>query len=616
MKKGMWRAVLYGVLLCLALGAAVWRLGGVFEGKQIIVPEVTFGAAKETKIPQGSYQRYLLLYQESDPVADTKLTLNSLEHALLYAKWPYDKLSFSEWAQAERDLDPYRSGAVIVIGERQAGLARPDVIARYVREGGGTLVMAMRSPDSPLNALSGVMGTPVFYERPIPGLHWRENLYPGMSEQNISQERFSSSALAVKLEPGVQVWAESLEGQVPLLWTKQAEKGRTLYWNTTGLQEKMMRGIFVESVLKAQGGGAKGAVGAQVWYIDDYPAPAYDRVSEGNTTGYTDTGFRMRAFNPDMQALAQRYGLRYSSGVIFDYNDRTAPPFELTMRDRNKKLYDLEVGLIRAQGELGLHGYNHLPLKLSYTEEEKAEYGYPAWTSPDAIREALRTARGLWPKEVHGALPTMYIPPSNVLSREGKLLLLEAFPEIRTISSIYVSNKAYAGYEQEFLPDEEVPRVMGTPRLTSGFVMEEDQLPDLYGGVGSLGIVSHFNHPDDVFHEERNRGQGWPTLRDGFEKLVQAVKERFPWLEPLTATELADRLHHYHAADVRFERSRPNRLEAYATPLAGPMFVEVRVDQPERWQVKEGGMIVHRDAKHGLLWVRMTEPHLVVEAAT
>jgi hypothetical protein len=613
MRKGF-RMTVYGLLLVLAFTAIGWRVSNWFQEGIDPSPELKFAQMKESPIPDGPHERYLLLYREGEEIPETEQTRSNVEMALRYARLPYDVLTFEQWREQPPALDRYVQGAVVLIAEDQEGLAHTEELKSYVTEGGGLLVNALRSPDSPLNGFMGVERENNFLNLRINGLAWRVDVYPGFREQKLSEEKISSSTLDLVLDPNAKVWAELLAPRtVPFLWTMERGKGHTLYWNTTSLQAKGMRGAFLAAMLKAQGeGSARLTVGAQVWYIDDFPSPAYDRVSKGNHTGLTDYQFRLKQWDPDMQEIAKRFGLRYTAGVIFTYNDRVTPPFELPRNQGYEKLFDLEAKLMKG-GELGLHGYNHLSLKLQYTPLERQLYGYQPWPSTDEMRAALEEARALWQDKFETPAPTMYIPPSNVLSREGKLVLADVFPEIRTISSSFVTNPEEGAFEQEFLPDPDVPRIMGTPRITYGYNLTGDQMFDLYSGVAMLGVVSHFNHPDDVFNPERNKGADWPQMRDRFVELVATVQQRFPWLRKLTATELSDVLRDYYAADVRFDRSQPGRVIAYASTMKGPLYVEVRAAEPTRWAVAEGGEIVAADQQAGVLWVKMTEPKLVLE---
>ncbi|HEU4964654.1 MAG TPA: DUF2194 domain-containing protein [Bacilli bacterium] len=607
------RKIAYLLLIVTAVTATSLRVTDWWQTSHQKRDALTYGETYRTDIPESRYQRYLLLHHAKQDIEEADLTLANLERALTNAKLPYDEMSFAEWNKFDGKLDAYRDGAIILIGERQATLQHTERLERYVREQGGLLVNAIRSAESPLNAFMGIEGEPDFVKGKVTGWRWTAPIYPGLSEAELSAERVTSSSLTVGLSPQVKIWAQSTGDRVePYLWQREQGKGHTLYWNTLLLQEKMWRGPFLQTLLKAQGAGGKLMVGAQVWFLDDFPSPAYDRVSEGNRTGLTDFQFRLQRWDPDMQEIARKYGIRYSSGAILIYNDRVKPPFAFN-RDPFAKLYGFETSLMEKTGELGLHGYNHMPLTLAYTEEQEADLGYPAWPSVAEMEQALRFARARWLQEAYGRLPTFYIPPSNILSPEGKQVLLRVFPELKTISSLYQADEAGGALEQEFAPDPDFPQVMGTPRITYGYALSEDELHDLYAGLADIGIVSHFNHPDDVFNEDRNQGKTWNELRDAFEGVVGSVQDRFSFLQPVTATELADALRRYQAAEVRIDASQDERVTAYVTPLSGPVFLELHLEAPERWQAVRGGEIVGRQGEYDLLWVKVTGPQVVLE---
>ncbi|TCP59331.1 hypothetical protein EV586_101547 [Tumebacillus sp. BK434] len=616
-KLPLFRIAIYTVLLTVVAVTVPPRVQEWVADDRRFEPLLTFDEVKRTEFPDAPHQRYLILYHERGDIPEVLATVDNLSMALRYAKLPYDVMSFAEYKKLNTPLARYQQGAVVIVGERQEELPHQDLLQKYVTEQGGLLINALRSPRSPLNPFFGIEGTPKFAVQPPIGLHWAEtNIYPGLSEVTLSGDKLTSSSLTLQpaLEDDAVVWAESDdEGSVPYLWVIERGAGKVIYWNTTALQETPMRGAFIQTMLKAQG-GAKASVGAQVWFIDDFPSPAYGLVSPGNTTGMSDYMFRLKRWDPDMQEIAKKYGIRYSAGVIFMYNDQVKGPFEY-VENGQENLFDLEVELVKSGGELGLHGYNHLSLRKSYTDYEKQLYGYKPWPSEQEMLAALLTARKLWQQEIKAPLPTMYIPPSNVLSREGKMQLYNAFPELKTISALYATPGKGGEFSQEFLADPDIPQIMGTPRVTYGYSLTDDEKFDLYSAIANLGIVSHFNHPDDVFHGDRNKGKTWLELRDDYAKLVGDVNSRFQWLQPLTATELSDKLRMYHATQVQFDRSEQDRLTAYLSPLQGPMVLEVHVNDPFAWQAVSGGEILARNEEYGLLWVEATEPKLVLEVA-
>lgn len=615
-KLPLFRIALYTVLLAVVAVTVPPRVQEWVADDRRWEPQLSFDTVKRTEIPDAPHQRYLLLYHETGDIPEALRTRDNLSMALRYAKLPFDVMSFAEYKKLNTPLERYRQGAVVIIGERQADLPHQDLLQNYVTEQGGLLINALRSPRSPLNPFFGIAGTPEFLEEPPVGFHWTEPIYPGLSEVTLSADKFSSSSLTLRpeLTEESKIWADSVKpAGIPFLWTSERGAGKVMYWNTTALQETPMRGAFIQTMLKAQG-GAKATVGAQVWFIDDFPSPAYNLVSPGNATGMTDYMFRLKRWDPDMQEIAKKFGIRYSAGVIFMYNDQVTGPFEY-LENGQETLFDLEVQLVGNGSELGLHGYNHLSLRQSYTDYEKQLYGYKPWPSEQEMLGALLTARKLWQQQINAPLPTMYIPPSNVLSREGKFQLYKAFPELKTISALYATPGKEGEFSQEFLADPDIPQIMGTPRVTYGYSLTDDERFDMYSAVANLGIVSHFNHPDDVFHDDRNKGKTWEDLRNDFALLLGDVNSRFQWLQPLTATELSDKLRMYHATQVQFDRSEPGRLAAYLSPLQGPMMLEVHVEDPFGWKAVEGGEIVARNEEYGILWVEASDAKLVLEVA-
>jgi hypothetical protein len=577
-----------------------------------------FEQEKTCSIPSSFvHQRYLLLYGNDEQDMSAKKILEQIQMALLYAKLPYDQLTFLQWNEAKIALKPYVQGAIILIGERQEHLQHASHIKNYVNELGGLVVNTLRSSDCPLNEFMGIIGRPN-YAKGVRGLCWRARIYPGLSEQVVGESKVSSSSLQVQLDADTRVWAESTQPEdapVPLLWTMRRGKGNILYWNSTIIQSKEWRGAFIQTLLKAQDIGVKVTIGAFVVYLDDFPSPVWKQTSSNNKTGMPDREYRTKFWDPDMQALAAKYGLRYSSGCILSYNDRVNPPFEPFLYDEegHSELYPMEAEIARQLGEVGLHGYNHNPLNLTYTEEQRSALGYEPWPSMDAMRESLQTTRKLWQDYLKLPMPTFYIPASNVLSNEGKQVLLEVFPELRTISSSSDESEKHAVFKQEYLPDPDAPQIMGTPRMTYGYTTSSHRKFDLYSGIGMIGIISHFIHPDDVFSASRSSGKKWGQLLDEFDRYLSEIIERFPWLQAMTATQLAEALRYFHAAEVRIDRSEKGHLTVYATPLASPIYLELHVQDPEIWRVSHGGEIIARDAEYKMLCVMATEPKLVLK---
>ena len=65
----------------------------------------------------------------------------------------------------------------------------------------------------------------------------------------------------------------------------------------------------------------------------------------------------------DLYNLAEQYGLRYTGLVIEQYSDETEAPFAANEDTRRFRYFGNM--LLGQGGEIGLHGYNHMPLCLT-----------------------------------------------------------------------------------------------------------------------------------------------------------------------------------------------------------------------------------------------------------
>ncbi|WP_028402786.1 DUF2194 domain-containing protein [Ectobacillus panaciterrae] len=607
------RKLLYIILLLVALIPAIYRFSNfaLQELKLLKTETVSFAAAKTASQPNSQGVRYLIIVKDTGDDKEFSKVLPNLKMAFQYSKLPLDVITWEDWNKAPRDLTPYVQGAVILLAEDESDLKWADKLKAYTEQSGGLLVNAWSSSNSPLNEFFGIQGEPQFVTGDASGLHWTTKFYPGLSDQDLTKNYLQSSSLDVTLSPEMKVWAESVAPKrVPYLWYGERGHGRVLVYNLTSLATKYFRGVFIQGVLKAQPVSVKASVGGQVWFIDDFPSPVgINQVTQGNKTGMTDYQFRLKQFDPDMEHIANKYGIRFSTGIIMTYSNNVTAPFLIP---KYEELYHLE-SIIGRGGELGLHGYNHQPLVSGYSDKLRKELGYNPWPSTDDMKGALQTARENWQQLFKTPLPTMYIPPSNMLSTEGEKTLLDMFPELKTISSIYTKDVNEGTFEQEFLPDPKFPQIMGTPRASYGYILNSNQKFELYSVVANLGIVSHFNHPDDVFDPDRNHDKPWTELRDSFDSVVGDVNQRFGWLRPLTATQLSDALRVYHEAHLNIDRSEPGLLKVSVTPLQGPLFLEVRVPSQSSWHIKQGGSIVKEDKEYGILWIRVDDPNVVME---
>ncbi len=237
---------------------------------------------------------------------------------------------------------------------------------------------------------------------------------------------------------------------------------------------------------------------------------------------------------PDIIKGAKKYNIKYSGTIIENYTDNVKAPFAKNSGvDSSLLLYGRE--LLINGGELGIHGYNHQSLALK--NYIKQSLGYNPWNSEvdmeKSILEVNRFAKTSFPNYDF----RLYVPPSNILSPEGKATIKKTMPDLKIIASIYVNNEFKDAYSQEFEIKDGITEL---PRLTYGYSATSEIVWNTYNGLTSLGVFSHFIHPDDVLDKERNDNKTWPEMLKDYNSFLDDIYSKFHWLKPNTASEAAE----------------------------------------------------------------------------
>lgn len=246
-----------------------------------------------------------------------------------------------------------------------------------------------------------------------------------------------------------------------------------------------------------------------------------------------------------MLQFSKEHGLKYTGMLVETYNDNVAGPF---MAEHDLESFRYFGGLlIKNGGEIGLHGYNHMPLCLE-NFDYKGIYDYNKWPGTEqmaqSINELIRFGTELFPENEF----VTYVSPSNILSNEGREMINERFPQIKVISCYY--------YEHDLDSNEEFSvndtGVINLPRTISGYELTPYMRWCLVNELGFHFINSHFLHPDDVLDDDRGAQKGWQYLKDQFEDQVAWLDKNAPGLRKLTAKNGA-------AAVERYDRLSVNR---------------------------------------------------------
>lgn len=334
------------------------------------------------------------------------------------------------------------------------------------------------------------------------------------------------------------------EKRTPVVWENAYGEGKFVVVNL-GLYEKATRGFFAASYSLLEDVCAYPVIDASIFFLDDFPSP----VPSGDGTyirrdyGMDIATFYTNVWWPDMMQMAGGYGVKYTGVMIENYEDDTS---DVIKRPSDTERFQYFGNMLLHQGgELGYHGYNHQPLSLGNTD-----YGdvlpYNTWESYEAMRDAFGELVSFGEDEFPSAEMSVYVPPSNVLSEEGRAMLANEFPQVKTIASNYFAGE-YA-YVQEFEVAED--GIVEEPRVISGCQLDPYMRMAALSELNMHFVNSHFLHPDDLLDVDRGAEIGWEKLKGNLAGYMKWLYESAPSLRNMTGSEAAGAIQRFGALTV------------------------------------------------------------------
>jgi len=481
-------------------------------------------AGRDGNIEVDSPQKHLVLYSESSDDEDVHY---NLMETLKFTKLNYEEKNL--FTDLE-DLDGYSS--IIFISQSYRGMKRDNFekISEYLK-GGGNLIFFKTSYSSPFNRDIGIVGNRDYIA--TEGIQFKESFFPGIDTLKPSKKMMPGSSLDVELKGDVRVIATD-DMDTPLIWERRVGSGNIINVNTTLLEGKILRGVMTQLIAYGNDYSIMPVFNSKVVHLDDFPAPIPDG---SNKLIYDDYRMKTRSFIKniwwkDMEGIGRRQNLKYTGFLIGAYNDAVDPgKMGKFHKIHEEDLSYLGRKLVQQRGEIGAHGYNHLSLAVR-GEIDFEEYNYKPWKSEKEMVFALRTLKDLM-NDIYGEDVKVYsyVPPSNILTLRGKNALVTTFPNLKTLSGLYVGGEKGV-LVQEIGRDPDYPELYSLPRFSSGLLCTEDTMWNIYNGIAAYGMVSHFFHPDDILDEDRGQGKPWEKLKESYEKIFEDINSNFSDMDP------------------------------------------------------------------------------------
>lgn len=426
-------------------------------------------------------------------------------------------------------------------------------IMQWVKKGGGVMFAMTPERTGYLDVIGPQIGieSSAYKYVVTEGITPSEDFMLGGGQTYMFSDPFKSS-LSVALNERAQVEAVSSNGRTPLVWRSSVESGTAVMCNI-GIYVKMVRGFYASAFSLLSSAMAYPVINSAAFYLDDFPSP----VPSGNGKyikrdyNMSISEFYSQVWWPDLVRLAERYGIRFTGVMIENYGDDTKND---PVRQTDNTQFEYYGGLLlRQNGEIGYHGYNHQPLVLPNTNYGN-EYTYVQWPNRKAIVDSLNELIAFQKTVLPAATSSVYVPPSNILSSEGRQIIGEDVPQIRAIASMAFPPDSSLEYVQEF--GVAADGVVEAPRIVSGSMVNNSYMR--LAAVSELNmhyVSTHFMHPDDLLDEDRGAKEGWETYRKGLEDYLDWLEQSAPSIRMQTGTECAAAVQRFSGLTVSMATS-------------------------------------------------------------
>ena len=564
-------------------------------------------------------------YLDREEVVTEQMAVKSLPKTCLVIRNSADEASEQAWTQFQQIFKDMKVGTDVVDLQRDSVIPDYDEyetvvvllsdisplkeklleLCDWVSEGGNALFAMTLQKTAYTSIIEQKLGiiSSGYENTVVDSIYFEPDFMLGGGQAYEITDPYDS-AWAVQLSEQAKVHAqvEDENGQ-PVIWENQYGKGKFVVDNF-GLYEKAVRGFYAASYSLLTDVGIYPVINGSTFYLDDFPSP----VPNGDGTyvkrdyEMSISDFYMNVWWPDMLELASDHGIHYTGVMIENYEDATDGTIE---KQKDTKRFEYFGNMLLHQGgELGYHGYNHQPLSLPNTD-----YGdvlpYDTWKNQSAMKKAVKELVRFGDEIFPSTSMSVYVPPSNVLSAEGRRMLAKDFPQIRTIASNYFTSEF--AYMQEFEVAED--GIVEQPRIISGAIIDNYMKIAALSELNMHFVNSHFIHPDDLLDEDRGAALGWEKLKGNLSDYMDWLDDSAPSLRQLTGSELSGAIQRYGA--VTFTKTVTDQeIKLELDNFYDEVYFMVRINEGTPGDVS-GGKLTHLTGNLYLL--KAKEPTVIIE---
>ncbi|BEU87565.1 DUF2194 domain-containing protein [Selenomonas sp. TAMA-11512] len=590
------------ILLCIAFALGLFfqysRLDGFLHlgavENRTLIERLLRPAPTEEQLPR---EKFLIVYDPTDVLS--MYARHNMERILTEKRKAFE----SHPLTGSFAVDSSYRGVALATGHLGSMPMLPAVLD-YARAGGTVLLLQKveQIEGSPISAGTladfGIAGLGGLTD--VHGIHIRTNFLAGGKDFRFGENSaFTTHANAVALTEDATVHITSVEG-MPLLWEKTIGEGRIYAYNGVERDDKTNLGVYAALMAHCGTETIYPVVGVKLFILDDFPAPVpegdFERIYD--ELGVDTETFYRKIWWPFIRRLAEEEDIRYTGAIIETYGAQVKGPFRpLGGRAARDGLIIYGRELLNMGGELGLHGYNHQPLAPEGYGQPRLNY--VPWESPEDMEEAMRELRS-YVKSVYPDYEfRFYVPPSNIMSPEGKAAIRKVFPEVIAFGSLFDGPANERAYYQDF---EYKDGVYELPRISSGHEDDGLMLWQEISALNYIGVFSHFIHPDELFYES-SANTTWHEMETGMKSFMHKISTRFPWLKAETVSDSLPFFSDYFDMEYRVRRTK-ECMELYTWNYSGETRFLLRT---AREIERTDGCMIER-ADEDVYLVRMSEP--------
>lgn len=532
------------------------------ENLTLLPKEELIQRKSELRAPE--HKECLMVREEIDAMTD--IAVPYMEGILTQMKVGYDICNADQLDRAR--MDRY-SKIILAVTNYPLLTEALAELPSWVSAGGNLMILFPPENSGSFQSLGTLLGIKDSADfELVEGIHFCSDFMLGGTAHDFTIVDGYESALALTLKDDCEVFMESTgEYPVPLLWRRTVGSG-TVVFDNLGIMEKAYRGFHWAAYSLLSDACVYPVINGATFYIDDFPSPVPIGDSQFLDRDYnmSVSDFYVRVWWNDVYGIARQYQIPYTGLLLEVYNNQVSGLFERNTEVSSFQYYGNM--LLRSGGEIGLHGYNHMPLVLNNFDYQDLFDEYTQWKSEKDIRNALTETFSFIDTLFPEVEPIVYVPPSNILSKEGKAILNEM--GIRAIASVYLQGEVEFDQEFEICAED---GIIHTPRVISGYILGDYVQMAALSELNFHYVSTHFQHPDDVLDEDRGAALGWETLFSNFRGYVEWLYASAPDIRNLTGTELAAAVQRYDL--IRYETREEN----------GTMQITLQNFQDEAWMM-------------------------------